>query len=97
MSARRRAATHESPESGRTTTERVMLPGIEASNWGKIARTRSTVSMIFAPGCRKIMMSTAGVPFATPMVRRSSTECSTVATSDKLHGSPVPIATIKGR
>ena len=34
------------------TTESVMLPGMEASSCGSSARTRSTVSMMLAPGCR---------------------------------------------
>ena len=47
---------------------------IEACNWGSSAATRSTVSMMFAPGCRKMITSTAGFPLVSPMLRRSSTD-----------------------
>ena len=34
------------------TIDSDILPGSEASNWGKRARSRSTVSMMLAPACR---------------------------------------------
>ncbi len=71
-----------------TMSDSVMLPGMEAWSWGSTALIRSAVSMMFAPGCRLMMMRTAGVPFAIPIVRRSSTEWSTVATSDNRTARP---------
>ena len=41
---------------------------------GNAARTRSTVAMMFAPGCRKTMIRTAGLPPDSPILRMSSTE-----------------------
>src|SRR5580704_239426 len=38
--------------------------GMEAVICGRIARMRSTVSMMFAPGWREMMTSTDGLPFA---------------------------------
>ena len=42
---------------------------------------RSTVSMMLAPGWRKIITSTDGFPLAYPALRRSSTESTTSPTS----------------
>ena len=39
--------------------------------------TRSTVSMMLAPGCRLMISSTAGLPLAEPALRRSCTESTT--------------------
>ena len=38
--------------------------GMSALSWGSLARMRSTVSMILAPGWRKSMTSTEGLPLA---------------------------------
>ena len=46
-------------------TVMLMDAGIEAFNCGSVARIRSTVSMMLAPGCRKIMISTAGLPLGS--------------------------------
>ena len=70
------------------TTDMVMARGIAAWSSGSRRRTPSTVSMILAPGCRKITSSTAGRPFASPVVRTSSTESSTWATSLSRTGRP---------
>ena len=78
-------------------TDRSMAPGIEARSWGSSAFTRSTVAMMFAPGCRNMMMRTPGLPFAMPVVRRSSTESCTSATSERCTAAPWRWATISGR
>ena len=51
-------------------------------------RTRSTVSMMLAPGSRKTMTRTAGLPLVSPPVRMFSTESVTVATSDSRSAAP---------
>ena len=71
-----------------STTPRSMAPGIAAASRGSSARTRSTVSMMLAPGWRKMMTSTAGRPLASPALRTSSTESSTRATSPIATGRP---------
>ena len=63
------------------TTETLTLPGKAAASWGSRSRTRSTVPMMFAPGCRKMITMTDGFPFTSPAVRTSSTEFTTSATS----------------
>ena len=44
--------------------------------------------MMLAPGWRKTMTRTAGLPLATPPARTSSTESVTVATSDRRSAPP---------
>jgi hypothetical protein len=66
----------------------LMTGGIDASSCGMTARTRSTVSMMLAPGWRKMMMMTAGLPFTRPPVRTSSSESRTSATSPSCTGAP---------
>ena len=78
------------------TTDMVMAGGIAAPSSGSRRRTPSTVSMMLAPGWRKITSSTAGRPFARPVVRTSSTESSTRATSESCTGRPPRKATITG-
>ena len=56
------------------TTSSLMAGEIDACNCGSSARTRSTVSMMLAPGWRKMTISTAGLPLASPALRMSSTE-----------------------
>src|SRR5579862_9603433 len=63
--------------------------GIAACKWGSAAFTWSTVSMMLAPGCRKMMISTDGVPLAIPRLRKSSTELFTVATSESWIAAPL--------
>ena len=62
---------------------------IEDCRNGIRARTRSTVSIMFAPGCRNTMMRTPGLPFARPMLRRSETESMTSPTSPKRTAAPL--------
>ena len=78
-------------------TDRSMAPGITARSSGRSARRRSTVAMMLAPGCRKMMRRTPGFPFAMPVVRTSSTESSTSATSASRTGRPRRLATTSGR
>ena len=49
-----------------------MAEGIEAFSCGSAARMRSTVSMMLAPGWRKIMMRTEGLPLTKPAARMFS-------------------------
>ncbi len=56
---------------------------------GKAARTRSTVAMMFAPGCRNTMINTAGLPPESPTLRISSTESCTTPTSPRRTGAPL--------
>ena len=72
-----------------TTMLRWMAGGMDACNCGSRARMRSTVSIMLAAGWRKRMMSTAGLPLARPALRRSSTESTTRATSDRRTGAPL--------
>ena len=67
----------------------LMALGIEASSWGRIALTRSTVSMMLAPGCLKRKTSTAGLPLASPSLRKFSTESLTSPTSVSRTGAPL--------
>ena len=71
------------------TTLTSMAGEMEACSCGKAARTRSTVAMMFAPGWRKTMIRTAGFPLARPMLRMSSTESDTLATSPSRTGAPL--------
>ena len=65
------------------TTERSMPPAIDARSCGSSARTWSTVSMMLAPGWRKMMTRIDGLPFVSPRLRTSSTESTTLATSPR--------------
>ncbi len=78
-------------------TDRSMAAGMAARSSGRRARRRSTVAMMLAPGWRKMMSSTPGLPFAMPVVRTSSTESSTSATSSSRTGRPFRLATTSGR
>ena len=73
-----------------------MPGGIEACNCGIRARTRSTVSMMLAPGWRKMTTAIAGFPLAWPPTRMSSTESVTEAMSDKRTAAPRLYAMISG-
>ncbi len=68
---------------------RSMSRGIAAINCGIAAFTLSTVSMMFAPGWRNRITSTAGLPLARPALRRFSTESCTSATSDRRTAAPL--------
>ena len=63
--------------------------GSAAFSLGIESRTSSTVEMMFAPGWRKTITSTAGLPSARPRLRRSWTESSTSATSFSRSASPL--------
>lgn len=56
---------------------------------GSSCVTRSTTSMTFAPGCRWILTSTAGVRSIQAACRTFSTSSMTSATSDKWTGAPL--------
>jgi hypothetical protein len=71
-----------------STTLSAMVGGIEARSAGRSASTRSTVSMMLAPGCRNMTRRTARRPLASPPVRRSSTELSMSAMSPRRTGAP---------
>ncbi len=70
------------------TTPRSMPAGISACSSGISARTRSTVWMMLAPGWREMIISTAGLPSARPVVRTSSTPSLTTATSPTRTAAP---------
>ena len=70
------------------TTESLIAVGMAAASCVTWPRTRSTVSMMFAAGCRNTTSSTAGLPSTSPAARRSSTESWTLATSDSLTAAP---------
>jgi hypothetical protein len=65
-----------------------IVGGMSAWSCGSSAMMRSTVSMMLAPGCRKMTTMTAGLRLAFPAVRVSSTESSTRATSDSRTAAP---------
>ena len=86
----------------------LMEGGIEACNCGSRLRTRSTVAMMFAPGWRKMIISTASLACGTPalrppstdaipILRRSSTESCTSATSPRRTTAPFLEETISSR
>ena len=78
-------------------TSRLIAPGIDARNVGSAALTASTVSMMFAFGCRLMMISTDGLPFAEPALRTSCTESTTSPSSVSFTAVPLRYATISGR
>ena len=67
----------------------LIVGGTMAWSWGRAALMPSTVWMMFAPGCRKTMRMTAGLPFARPAVRTSSTESETRAMSARRRAAPL--------
>ena len=69
-------------------TASFIVGGMDACICGRIARMRSTVWMMFAPGWRKMMMMIAGLPLERPAVRMSSTESLTFATSESRSADP---------
>ena len=72
-----------------SATSKSIALGIEARSTGRIARTRSTVSMMLALGWRLRISSTEGLPLADPALRRSCTESTTSATSDNRTAPPL--------
>ena len=75
---------------------RSALSGSQERNCGIMALTRSTVSMMLAPGERKTISKMAGLPLATAMLRTSCEESSTRATSERRMVLPSFWATISG-
>ncbi len=61
------------------TTVRSMAEGIEAFSDGNACRMRSTVSIMFAPGWRKMISRTEGLPLTKPAARMFSTESHTLS------------------
>ena len=61
---------------------------IAAWSRGSAALIASTVEMMFAPGCRKMKIRAAWLPFMSPRDRTVWTESVTLATSDNLTGAP---------
>ena len=55
---------------------------------GKTALIRSLVSMMFAPGCRRMMISTERAPLVQAATRLFSTSSKTSATSVRWTGAP---------
>src|SRR6202167_3205986 len=70
-------------------TVKSIAAGMEAFKEGMDARMRSTVSMIWAPGCREIIYKMAGFPFTTPGARTFSTESPTSEKTDGLTAKPL--------
>jgi hypothetical protein len=77
--------------------DRSMAAGSVARSRGMSARARSTVSMMLAFGLRNRTTTIAGLPFAKPAVRMSSTESLTVATSEMRSTAPPERAITTGR
>ncbi len=77
-------------------TVRSALSGSQERNCGIMALTRSTVSMMLAPGERNTMSRMAGLPLATAMLRTSCEESSTRATSARRMVLPSFWATTSG-
>ena len=71
------------------TTDSFIEPGIEAWNSGSSSRMRSTVPIMFAPGWRKMIISTAGLLLNSAALRTSSTESKTLATWSRRTGAPL--------
>ena len=80
-----------------TTTSRLIALGMDALSKGSIAVTLSTVAMMLAFGCRKMMISTEGLPLDEPALRRSCTESTTCPKSVSLTAAPLRYATIRGK
>ena len=69
---------------------------IDARSCGSTARTRSSVSMMFAPGCLFRINNIDGLPLALPSLRKSCTESTTSATSPRRTAELSRYATISG-
>ena len=66
-----------------------MVGSMLACNCGSAALIASTVVMMLAPGCRKMMSSAARLPLASPSDLTVCTESWTSATSDSRTGWPL--------
>src|SRR5580692_3959211 len=74
----------------RSRTTVTSIPyGMDALIDGSSAVIRSTVAMMLAPGCRKMISITARLPFKYPPARMFCTESVTSATSDKRTAAPL--------
>src|SRR5450830_834826 len=71
------------------TTSILIAAGIDAFRLGNKALTRSTVSIIFAPGCRNKISMTAGCFPYSPAFLTSRTESFTAAISEMRTGLPL--------
>ena len=67
----------------------MMAGSMLACSCGSAALIASTVVMMLAPGCRKMMSSAALLPLASPSDRTVWTESSTLATSVSVTGWPL--------
>ena len=75
--------------SGRCAISILIAGEIDVRELGQERRARARlVSMMFAPGCRRMMISTARLPSAQPATRLFSTSSKTSATSSELRPSP---------
>ena len=70
-------------------TSRFTSAGRAARSTGNCALIASTVAMMLAAGCRLMMATIDGWPLNSPVVRVSSTESLTLATSCKRTGAPL--------
>ena len=75
-----------------STIVKSIAAGIEAFSEGSAARMRSTVSMMFAPGCRKMISRIAGFPFTKPAARMFSHRIHDVGDVGKLDRRAVVVA-----
>src|SRR5215469_16725761 len=71
------------------TTESFIDGGIDDCRYGRMACTRSTVSMMLAPGCRKIASMTPSFPLISPRLCVSASESTTSPTSPSRTGAPL--------
>ncbi len=72
-----------------STMVKSIAAGTEAFKDGMASRMRSTVSIILAPGWRKIIKSTQGLPFMNPVARMFSTSSRTSAMSESFTAAPL--------
>ena len=81
----------------RSSTTSILIAGdIDFASSGRSAFTRSLVSMMFAPGWRRMMSSTARAPFIHAATRLFSTSSKTSATSREPHRGAILYATTSG-
>src|SRR2546430_14799616 len=73
-----------------------MLAGIAARRCGRSERTRSTVSMMLAPGWRNRISVTAGLPVAGAALGRACTEADTWAILPRRPAAPVWLTPLRG-
>ncbi len=72
-----------------STISESMPCGIVALMYGSASRMRFTVAMMFAPGCREIMIGIDRFPFKYPAARMFCTESVTSATSASRTAAPL--------